>query len=97
MRAVLQDDRLILEGEINSTTVAGLLDGALAHVREGAETVDFSGVSDVDSAAVALALACIREAQARNHTLRFANLPPKFNDLARLYNVSELFLDAAAV
>lgn len=94
MTAVLQGDRLILEGEINSATVAGLLDGALAQVREGAMTIDFGAVSDVDSAAVALALACVREAQTQNRRLRFINLPPKFSNLARLYNVSELFADA---
>lgn len=94
MSAVLDSSRLLLEGEINSSTVAELLDRALAHVRDGAGTVDFAAVSDVDSAAVALALACVREARATNRSLRFVNLPPKFLDLARLYNVSELFPDA---
>lgn len=94
---VFEGGRLILEGEITSATVDGLLDGALAHVREGAETIDFAAVSDVDSAAVALALACVREARASNRSVSFSNLPPKFLNLARLYNVSELFAAASPV
>ena len=94
---VLEGGRLMLEGEITSATVAALLDDALAHVRADAETIDFAAVSDVDSAAVALALACVREARAFDRTVSFSNLPPKFLDLARLYNVSELFPDAASV
>ncbi|MBX6392422.1 MAG: STAS domain-containing protein [Burkholderiales bacterium] len=95
MAVAVEDSRLILEGEVNSATVAALLDDVLAHVREGAEAVDFGAVTDLDSSAVALALACVREAKALDRSLRFINLPPKFVNLARLYNVSELFADAA--
>ena len=96
MPALLDGNRLILEGDVNSATVAALVDVSLAHVRNGAESVDFTGVTDVDSAAVALALQCAREARALNRTLAFSNLSPKFINLARLYNVSELFADAHA-
>ena len=97
MSAVLEGGRLTLEGDINSSTVATLLDQVLEHVRNGAECVDFAAVSDVDSAAVSLALHCVREAKAANRALRFANLPPTFVNLARLYNVSDLFADASSL
>ena len=96
MPALLEDNRLVLEGDVNSATVATLVGISLAHVRNGAESVDFSAVTDVDSAAVALALQCAREARSLNRTLTFSNLSPKFIDLARLYNVSDLFTDARA-
>lgn len=91
MSVHLEDGRLLLSGDINSETVGDLLDSAVAAVREGAERVDFSAVSDLDSAAVALALECVRTAQAEGRTLHFEHLPETFINLARLYNLSELF------
>lgn len=96
MPALLEGNRLVLEGDVNSTTVAGLVEDSLAHVRHGAESVDFAAVTDIDSAAVALALECTREAAALNRALAFLNLPPKFISLARLYNVSDLFAGSHA-
>lgn len=94
MPALLEGTRLIFEGDVNSATVATLLDACLAHVRNGAETVDFGATTDIDSSAVALALQCVRVAKEWDRTLDFVNLPPTFINLARLYNVSDLFATA---
>jgi ABC-type transporter Mla MlaB component len=52
--------------------------------------LDFQGVTEVDSAAVALALECLREARRREQALSLANLPESMRTLAELYDVSEL-------
>jgi ABC-type transporter Mla MlaB component len=44
----------------------------------------------VDSAAVALALECLREARRRKLLLSLANLPEAMQHLAELYAASEL-------
>jgi phospholipid transport system transporter-binding protein len=53
-------------------------------------TLDFAGVTGVDSAAVALLLEWRRQAAARRKQLVFVNLPPNLLALARLYGVAEL-------
>jgi phospholipid transport system transporter-binding protein len=55
-------------------------------------TIDFSGISSVDSSAVALLLEWRRQALARAKRLEFVNLPPNLLALARLYGVEELIL-----
>ena len=52
--------------------------------------IDFSAVTGVDSAAVALLLEWRRIALARGKTLLFENLPPNLLALAKLYGVAEL-------
>jgi phospholipid transport system transporter-binding protein len=83
-------NRLVLEGAATAGTVAALLDAGAASLRDGVEVVDFGAVTEVDSAAVALALAWLRAAHAAGRTLRFDNLPPALLNLARLYGVDEL-------
>ncbi len=53
-------------------------------------TIDFSGVTDVDSAAVALLLDWRRVAMKRGKTLLFVNLPANLLALAELYGVAEI-------
>ena len=52
--------------------------------------IDFSAVTGVDSAAVALLLEWRRMALARGKTLEFENLPATLLALAKLYGVAEL-------
>ena len=58
--------------------------------------IDFSGVTGVDSSAVALLLEWLRRAQLRGKTLTYVNLPANLLALARLYGVAELIQPAAA-
>ena len=53
-------------------------------------TIDFAGITGVDSSAVALLLEWRRQAESRSKTLEFVNLPPNLLALARLYGVEDL-------
>ena len=53
-------------------------------------TIDFSAVTGVDSAAVALLLDWRRMAESRGKTLVFVNLPANLVALAELYGVADL-------
>jgi phospholipid transport system transporter-binding protein len=85
-----EGNRLLLEGAVTVGTVPSLLDAGAAQLRDGVEVVDFAAVTEVDSAAVALALAWLRAAHASGRTLRFANLPRAMENLARLYAIDGL-------
>jgi len=85
-----EGNRLLLDGAVTIGTVPSLLDEGAAQLRAGVEVIDFAAVTEVDSAALALALAWLREARASGRAIRFANLPPAMENLARLYAVDEL-------
>ena len=57
-------------------------------------TIDFSGITAVDSSAVALLLEWRRQAVSRGKRLEFVNLPPNLLALAGLYGVAELLQQA---
>jgi phospholipid transport system transporter-binding protein len=88
-------NRLNLDGAVTIQTAAGILAEAVGEVRAGVEVVDFGAVSEVDSSAVALAMALLREARAAGRTIEFANLPPAMVNLATLYAVAD-FIPVAA-
>ena len=85
-----EGNRLLLDGELTVDTVARVLDDTSPQDRAAAEVVDFADVTEVDSAAVALAITWLREARADGRTIRFENLPPAMAKLARLYAVADL-------
>ena len=53
-------------------------------------TVDLSKVETVDSAAVSLLLAWVRQAQRHGIALSFTNVPQNLSSLANLYGVVDL-------
>jgi phospholipid transport system transporter-binding protein len=85
-----EGNRLLLDGELTVDTVARVLADTSPQDRAAAEVVDLAGVTEVDSAAIALAIAWLREARAGGRTIRFDNLPPAMAKLARLYAVADL-------
>jgi phospholipid transport system transporter-binding protein len=85
-----EGNRLLLDGELTVDTVARVLAGTPPQDRDGVEVVDLAGVTEVDSAAVALAITWLRDARAAGRTIRFENLPPALAKLARLYGVAGL-------
>ncbi len=89
-------DSLILEGGVTLDTVPGLIGAAEEHLRQGARVVDFRNVTEVDSAAVALAIEWLRKASESGTGLRLANLPAAMQNLAKLYGVSELLQSASS-
>ncbi len=91
-----EGDSLILEGAVTLDTVPGLIGAAEEHLRQGARVIDFRNVTEVDSAAVALAIEWLRKASESGTGLRLANLPAAMQNLAKLYGVSELLQSASS-
>jgi phospholipid transport system transporter-binding protein len=83
-------DRLLLAGPLTLANVAQVLEEGRRHLAEGAGTVDLAEVSELDSSALALLLAWLREARAAGRALAFANLPESLQTIARLYGVQDL-------
>ncbi|HZF20047.1 MAG TPA: STAS domain-containing protein [Burkholderiales bacterium] len=89
-------DALVLEGALTLASVSGLAGAVRDRLKQGAHVIDFRGVTEVDSAAVALALEWLRQAAESGSALRFINLPGAMQDLAKLYGVSELLQPASS-
>lgn len=85
-----EGDALRVTGPVTTQTVPELAEAAAEHFRTGANQIDFSEVTEVDSSAVALTLEWHRLAAQNNITLRLCNLPAAILNLSKLYGVSEL-------
>jgi phospholipid transport system transporter-binding protein len=83
-------DRLLIDGPLGIENARAVLRDAAAACNDGVRVVDLAGVSEVDSAAVALALELEREAVAAGRELAFTNLPQSMQELARLYAVADM-------
>jgi phospholipid transport system transporter-binding protein len=85
---------LALKGELTFDTIPQVLEESAAYVARtdlpDRLTIDFAGITGVDSAAVALLLDWRRVAVKRGKTLVFVNLPANLSALAELYGVAEL-------
>lgn len=86
---------LALTGAVTMESAAGRLAEGRALAKSGALVVDFSGVTESDSAALALLFAWQREAAAAGHAVSVAGLPAGLVSLAGLYGVSELLPEAS--
>ena len=84
-----EGDTLHLEGPVTMDTVPALLIEARSACRDGATRVDFTNVTEADSAAIALALELKRDAAERQVALAFLNLPPGLHKLVELYDVGD--------
>lgn len=82
-------DTLCLEGLVTMETVPALLTAARAACRGGATRIDFTTVTEADSAAIALAMELKRDALERQAALSFLNLPPGLHKLVELYDVGD--------
>ena len=85
-----EDGRIVLSGPVTLANVAQVLEEGRRHLAEGVATVDLAEVSELDSSALALLLAWLREARAAGRTIGFANLPEPLQTIARLYGVQDL-------
>jgi phospholipid transport system transporter-binding protein len=83
-------DRMLVSGPLTLASVTATLREGSAAIAQGVRTVDLSGVGELDSSALALLLAWLREAKQSNRALSFANLPQGLTTIARLYGVAEL-------
>ena len=84
------DGRMVVSGPVTLANVAGLLEEGRRHLAEGVSSVDLGEVTEMDSAALALCLAWLRDAKARGAALTFSNLPESLQTIARLYGVEKL-------
>ena len=92
----LEGDLLLIDGALTLASVPALAAAAREPLRQGARVIDFRGVTEVDSSAVALALEWLRQAGEGGRALRFTNLPVAMQNLAKLYGVSELLQPASS-
>jgi phospholipid transport system transporter-binding protein len=90
-------DRVTLSGPLNLQTVPAVLRFGLENFLDGARIVDFAGVTEVDSSAVAMAIEWVRAMRQQAAAgagpaagLHFVNLPPGFVSLAQLYGLAGL-------
>ncbi len=85
---------LKLEGALNFASMQRLLAESSAYSLQqdlpDCLAIDFSGVTDIDSSAVALLLHWRRAATGLEKRLRYINLPPNLVSLAQLYGVDQL-------
>jgi len=85
-----QGDKLTVSGALTLATVGRALREGSDAIALGARTVDLGEVGELDSSALALLLAWLREAKRRNLDLSFTRLPEGLTTIARLYGVAEL-------
>jgi phospholipid transport system transporter-binding protein len=85
-----EGDRILLSGQLTLDTVKSLYDQGLQPNGKSALTVDLSQVDSVDSSAVSLLLAWLREAQRNNVNLSFSHVPDNLLSLASLYGVADM-------
>ena len=85
-----EGDRMVVSGALTLASVATVLREGSVAIGEGVRTVDLAEVSELDSSALALLLAWLREAKRQDRGLEFANLPQGLTTIARLYGVAEL-------
>ncbi len=81
---------LHVSGALTMETVAALRDLDVSVDETSALVIDLAKVETVDSAAVGLLLAWLRQAQERGVTLSYTNLPVNLTSLAQMYGVAEL-------
>ena len=81
---------MLVSGPVTLANVAGLLEEGRRYLAEGVSTVDFGEVTEMDSAALALCLAWLRDAKAAGGAITFSNLPESLQSIARLYGVHSL-------
>lgn len=85
-----EGDRLVVSGAVTLARVAALLEQGRAQIQAGARVVDLAGVTELDSSALAMLLAWLREARARDRELAFTGFPGGLTAIARLYGVDGL-------
>ena len=91
-----EGDRLVVSGPLTLANVAATLGEGKTAIAAGARSIDLGEVGELDSSALALLLAWLREAKRLDRDLVFTNLPQGLAAIARLYGVAELLPAAPA-
>lgn len=78
-----------LSGDVTLDTVPDILNQISPLIQSGVDTLDCSGIQNVDSSALALVFSCRRLARQYNQMLTIIGLPPRLLNLASLYGVAD--------
>jgi len=84
-----QKNQWHVSGDIFMDNANAILSQSDALIMADAIEIDFSAVTDVDTAALSLIMEWQRRAVASNCKVTFANLPANLTSLAELYGVTE--------
>jgi phospholipid transport system transporter-binding protein len=82
--------RCTVRGPITLANVTELLRESERLLGAAELTVDLSEVTEADSSAVSLLLEWRRRARSAGRRIRYVNVPPGIQSLAKLYGVAEL-------
>ena len=91
-----EGERMVVSGALTLASVSADLAQGKAAIAEGVRSVDLAEAGELDSSALALLLAWLREAKRLNRELEFTNLPQGLTTIARLYGVADLLSAAPA-
>jgi phospholipid transport system transporter-binding protein len=88
---VQEENRSRVNGSLHFATVAALLQPGTEAIGSGhAAVIDLAGVSDSDSAGLALLIEWLSVAKGASRSLKYENVPAQLHQLARLSEVDEL-------
>ena len=87
---ISEQGRVKISGPLTVDTVGPLISFSAHAADKAGVVIDLQQVETVDSAAVSLMLAWVREAQRNKVKLSFEHIPENLLSLARLYDVAEL-------
>ncbi len=94
---VLEGGRAKVVGSLHFTTVSALLTAGVAAIESGrAAVIDLASVTASDSSGLALLIEWLSVAKSAGKELRYENLPTQLQQLARLSEVEQLLVPAAA-
>ena len=80
-----------LTGPVTIAPASVYVDAARSHwPAEGDATIDFAGVTEADSAALALIFKWQRDAEKKGRKVQCLNIPANVLELAKLYGVEDL-------
>jgi len=80
-----------ISGDFGLETAAAMLaSGESAFAGVPAAAVDLSGITDADSAGLAVLIEWVRTARQSGRRIEFSGLPPRLAELARIGGVAEI-------
>ncbi len=79
-----------LSGEVVIQNTASLLASSKVLTMTPNTKINFSDVTNIDTAAISLIFEWKRRAQKENQSIEFVNLPANLNSLTQLYGVDEM-------
>lgn len=92
-KIALDNDSLVVSGDINFETAVGLWDESLPLLSNCKQlSFDFSQVKSVNSAALALLLEWLKYAKEQNKLVSFNQLPQQLFSIAKVAGVEKLLI-----